>query len=320
MESLISQRRVRFSDAGKETKEEAGNVRDQRIPPQKTQSFKEERKTQNWLQRRFSKQMSQGYDSSNDDEYQAAVAAAAFAIQLREELSDKDQKKMSDTSLTKIKSKTEDTRSQLPEAGKISRRFSEEPENEKMPEKAVGRVPSIKKTPTFAENHLNSSASRKSESVLPKPDPIKKTPTFAENHLNSSARRKSESVLPKPDLPTGIQRKFSTKSVTEADIWEEAEMNKIKERYEKLNATLHGWEKKKKAKAKRQMDKIESELERRKAKSLQAYRSEVERTDQIAREARAQAVENRRNEEFKVKEKANKIRLTGRIPATCFCF
>lgn len=41
---------------------------------------------------------------------------------------------------------------------------------------------------------------------------------------------------------------------------------------------------------------------------------------QIAVGARAQAEERKRNDELKAKEKANRIRTTGKIPKTCFCF
>lgn len=65
---------------------------------------------------------------------------------------------------------------------------------------------------------------------------------------------------------------------------------------------------------------FQAELDKRRAKATHHYRSELERIDGIARGARSQAVENQRNEESKVKEKANKIRLTGNLPAACWCF
>ena len=99
----------------------------------------EKKKTQNWFQRQFFRQMSQDYNSG---EYTAAVAinsfkqmsqdydsgeyTAAVAINSLEKLSIADQKSMSEgpsTSLTKIKSKTEDTKSQVPEDAKVPRRF-----------------------------------------------------------------------------------------------------------------------------------------------------------------------------------------------------
>ena len=83
----------------------------------------EKKKTQNWFQRQFLRQMSQDYDSI---EYSAAVAAAAASINSLEKLSIAEQKSMSEgpsTSLTMIKSKTEDTKSQVPEDAKVPRRF-----------------------------------------------------------------------------------------------------------------------------------------------------------------------------------------------------
>ncbi|KAH7833877.1 hypothetical protein Vadar_010663 [Vaccinium darrowii] len=398
MEPLIRRTRVRFYGVGDENKEESNNIRDRSMPPQKTQSFKgEKRKTQSWFQRQFSRQMSQDFDLSNGEEYAAAVAAAAYAIML-EELSIAEQKRKSeeaDTYLTKIKSRTEDTSIREPEAGKISRRSSgelsmtnvESPEKvvpvssgkeEKIPEKTVRR-PSIKKTASFADKPSDTTASRKPESeekipekaVRPSPS-IKKTASFADKPSDTTASRKPESASPPPFPPTDIRRQSSTRTgivKTEADAWEEEEMAKIEERYnypfqhmftisvpmticlqfktftvtsnfqiptcetrvcittniksfryEKLSTTIQEWESRKKAKAKRQRDRNESELERKRAKAMQRYRSEMENIAKIAGGARAQAEENRRNEEFKVKEKANKIRSTGKIPPTCLCF
>ncbi|KAA8529371.1 hypothetical protein F0562_033830 [Nyssa sinensis] len=320
MDSLIKQMRVRFPGVGEEKKEETSGAKDRKIPPQKTQSFKgEKKKTQNWFQRQFFRQMSRD-DFSDGGEYAIAVAAAAFAISSLEESSIPDQKKTSEgpaTSFTTTKSKTEDT-----EPGRVSRRFSgeasvknlevpdkgapvSEATNEKMLEKPVGPTPSFRKTPTLGEQ-LNITGSTKPGSAVPKPD------------ITSSASTE-QPALP----PTEIKRQSSTIpkiGETEADAWERAEMDKIKERYENLNTKILTWEGNKKKKAKRQIDRTESELEGRRAKALKHYRSEMERINQIAGGAKSQAEENRRNEEFKVKEKANKIRSTGKLPATCFCF
>lgn len=61
-------------------------------------------------------------------------------------------------------------------------------------------------------------------------------------------------------------------------------------------------------------------MDKRRAKAVKKYHSEITRIERIAEGARAQAEENRKNEEFKVKDKTNKIRTTGKIPATCLCF
>ena len=55
-------------------------------------------------------------------------------------------------------------------------------------------------------------------------------------------------------------------------------------------------------------------------RAAEKFRNEMDYIDRIAGGARAQAAERRRNEELKVKEKANIIRRTGRVPSTCPCF
>lgn len=61
-------------------------------------------------------------------------------------------------------------------------------------------------------------------------------------------------------------------------------------------------------------------MDSKKAKAKQKYPSEIRRIEGIARGATTQAEKNRRNEELKVIEKANKFRSTGKLPATCLCF
>lgn len=61
-------------------------------------------------------------------------------------------------------------------------------------------------------------------------------------------------------------------------------------------------------------------MEQRRARNMQHYQVKQERIDQIAGGARAQVEVKRRNEESKVKEKAKRIRATGKVPVTCFCF
>lgn len=90
--------------------------------------FTEKKKSQNWLQRQLSRQMSQEYHSDNEIEHAAAVAAAAFAIKRLEETHNLDSKKKSvrsETSLGATKSIKEDKPSLATEAGRTtSKRFS----------------------------------------------------------------------------------------------------------------------------------------------------------------------------------------------------
>lgn len=65
---------------------------------------------------------------------------------------------------------------------------------------------------------------------------------------------------------------------------------------------------------------LQSEVEKTRLKALEKFRSEVVDINEIAEGARSKAMENRRNEELKAKDKANKIRVTGKVPTACFCF
>ncbi|GER31840.1 remorin family protein [Striga asiatica] len=120
-----------------------------------------------------------------------------------------------------------------------------------------------------------------------------------------------------------------------ADAWEKEEIAYIIEReliisaphmtkaifrYVKLKATIDSWETKKKKKEKHKIERAQAELDKRRAKYIKSYNDKITRIEVIARRAREQADEDKKQEEFEVKEKANKIRLTGKIPATCFCF
>ncbi|XP_024021510.1 remorin isoform X2 [Morus notabilis] len=304
-------RQTRFSGTRKEKKEESGSGRDQSIPPPKPQPFKDKKKEQNWFQRKFSRQMSRDYDSSNGDEQGIAVAAAAYAISSLEEFGTPDQKqrtKEPGTSTVATKSKKEDGIISIPDSGKDSKRFSGESsmksfenQDSKVPVTAEKALPPADKPPKGS--FKKSSGSFKLGSKKSKPD----LPTTAK---------------PAPP-PAETRRQSSTRPGTEksqADIWEQAELARITERYEKQQSTIHSWEDKKKKKAKRRLDKQERELESKGAKAMQRFRSNIEHIDQTAGGARAKAEEKKRNDVFKVKEKANIIRKTGKVPKTCFCF
>ncbi|KAL9421141.1 hypothetical protein AB3S75_038662 [Citrus x aurantiifolia] len=305
-------------------------------------------------------------------DHATAVAAAAYAINKSiEESRIPEQKKTSDgpdASLSRQKSKKDDTPMPITEPGRISKRFSDiattslaspdrevpvtAAKDEGAPEKAIDPSP-IKKTPTFRDELLKKSPDgtkpKRSPSKVtdPSPSSMKKAPTFADEVSDRTSSKKPEGDRPKIDLPprspggtkskpdipppikpatppTETKRQIPARpptTETQADAWEKAEMARIKERYEKLNETILSWEERKKKKARRKLDRAEGELEKRRVKALQKFRSDMESIDRIAGGARAQAQEKRRKAEFKAKEKANKIRTTGKIPSTtCFCF
>ena len=54
--------------------------------------------------------------------------------------------------------------------------------------------------------------------------------------------------------------------------------------------------------------------------ATQHYGNKVARIDKIAQGALTQLEDKRSKEVSKAREKANKIRKTGRVPVKCFCF
>ncbi|XP_019240100.1 PREDICTED: uncharacterized protein LOC109220093 isoform X2 [Nicotiana attenuata] len=200
------------------------------------------------------------------------------------------------------------------------------PESE-VAEKAK-RVPSIKKTPTFGDSKHESEVSEKAKRV----PSMKKTSTFPDQNIDIKPPKAPE--VPVSDTAVRPTRQSSSQTGmakgpnimkpgsgnSKADIWEKEEMEKIRERYKKLITEIVEWETKKKKKAKRNLERIEAELDRRRAKAMRHFNNEVGRIESIAGGAKEQADQNRENEELKVKEKANKIRSTGKMPATCSCF
>ncbi|TXG56592.1 hypothetical protein EZV62_017905 [Acer yangbiense] len=366
MDSLIKLTRVRFSSAGQGNTEELYSSKDQRIPPQRSLSFKTEKKrAQNWFRRQFSRNMSRDYDSEYQMEHVTAVAAAAYAIKSLQDSSMPDQKKTSgapESLSTRLRSRKEDALMDMPDSSGVSNRFSISGENATSSLSADSKMPvyehlnshdttrskrtpdpsasSIKKTPTFvAHERLNSPPADRTKST--RAPSMKKTTTLSDELKNSTSggipagvvqktdtpptklgRAASKPDVPPPAPPTETRRQSSTRTgvnQTPADVWEKAELEKIKERHEKLNATILSWESKKKKKARSKLDKVESESEQKRIKALQKFRSDMETIDQIVGGARAQAEERRKNKELKAKAKANTFRTTGKVPRTCFC-
>lgn len=289
MERLIKQTRMKISGAREENKEESSSVRDGRIKPQKTQSFRgEKKKTHGWMRKRFSRSMSWDYDFKGED-YQAAVAAAAFAVQSHEESTTMDQKKIPDHTI-------------------------------------VGPAPSFRKKPTSSD---------KKTTTTNKPGDAGGTiPTISDNKPTTSIQLE-EAVPPKkdnagrtttspaPPPPPTVQTRQSSRKPgpgeTDADTWEKAERARIKERYQKLIMDIENWEQKKKKKAKNKLDRTQAELDKRRARAMQSYNSDVTRIEDIAKGASKKADKNRVDEEDKVKNKANKIRSTGKLPLIYIC-
>ncbi|XP_026661294.2 uncharacterized protein LOC103709267 isoform X2 [Phoenix dactylifera] len=302
------------------------------IQGNKNFAYAERKKTQNWFQGQFSSQMSKVDDASNG-EFETAIAAAAYAITLQEEESLLNQNKSveeSGSTLTKTKSRREESLNKPTDSSKTSRWLSgEEAKDGKSP---GGRSMRKSGTLDLEDSAANHRVAEKERHPTPT---IKKTPTFSDKYLNDTGsknfgrgqdqrgQQEPSMIKPRVSFPGkgdgGEKTANSYTAETKADAWEKAKMAKIKKRYEKMNATILDWENETKAKAKRRLDRKEGETGPRKARALEEYRNEILKIDQIAGRARADAEEKKRKDEYKAKEKAKKIRSTGKVPRACPC-
>ncbi|KAJ0248021.1 Remorin family protein [Hirschfeldia incana] len=312
------------------------------VPPRKSVSFEEDKKKpSNWLEKQFSRQMSdQSYDSISDMDYAAAVAATAYAITTFET-----------TWLESYHSGREDAFPLEEEPRSLSRRFSgqlsfKEPKlNDNDPTtlklSPVRKSSPVKKTLTFSmdlkEDHTRQSEYLEETHERPR-KPVYESP--APMQIQPPVRTRSERRAPQPPPPppppflspsplrlppretkTPSSVHTSREHDSTADAWEKTELAKIKARYEKLNRKIDLWEAKKRGKARRKLDKSESEQDQKRKRGLQRFREDMEYIDQIASGARAQAEKQRQNEELEVKERAGIVRRTGKIPGkACSCF
>ncbi|KAJ1406268.1 Remorin, C-terminal [Sesbania bispinosa] len=105
-----------------------------------------------------------------------------------------------------------------------------------------------------------------------------------------------------------------------AEAWEKAKIERIRKRYEKIKSKILSWESEKKIQVKLQMERKKSELDHRRAMEIQHYKHKVARIDKIAEAAITQLEDLRRKEESEIREKAKKVRKTGKVPVNCFCF
>ncbi|CAK8536620.1 unnamed protein product [Lathyrus sativus] len=292
MENLWNQMRWQLTGMD-EKKGDLGATRDQKIPIQKTQSFKEKKRGQNWFQKQLPLKRSHDFDSS-EIEHAAAVAAAAFSINLQE--ASEQTSERPETSSAKTNSKVGSSKSSKSLLASASKRLSgsfrykddqgdkvsiSSVSEEKKPEKAITPAPSMKKASTLTDKKPKTSR---------EPSPLRQTTTGT-------------------NIPE-----------TDADVWERTELNKIRQRYEKQKEMIDSWQDKKRMKAKRKLIKHESELERRRFKALEKFQNKMKYVNQVADGARAKADENRKNEELQAKGKAGAIRTTGKLPRIYFCF
>ncbi|XP_006661687.2 ubiquitin carboxyl-terminal hydrolase 8-like isoform X2 [Oryza brachyantha] len=124
-----------------------------------------------------------------------------------------------------------------------------------------------------------------------------------------------------PPLAAAPTSSYLSDAEAMADKWEKEKMAKIKKQYSMTMDTIAEWEAEKKAKAKRQMEQKQGDnSERKRAKALEEYSDEMTRINKVAAASRLTAEEKRGSAERKVREKADRIRVTGKLPRSCGCF
>ncbi|TKV97500.1 hypothetical protein SEVIR_9G498600v4 [Setaria viridis] len=306
MDGDLKKLRVRFSGVGKGNK--VGR-QTSAIPPQENAALGRA-------------EMSSGgeYDAA----FAATIAAATFAIAAREEKLAAQKKPVPIEAVPPALSPVKRAGSMKKPGGgsKISRWFSgKEPVEDDddgpvnvsvrkplkpAPGKPEDIAPDHKVTPKTLETSLsvkkgsgssNKAADRKGSKKFEQEQAIQKVPSAVRPATSYHSRRNGEGTA-------GV-----TGTGSKADDWEKAKLARVREEYEKMIETIAEWETEKK-----------TELDKKRAKALEEYNQEMTRINKIAGGARSMAEERKYNDEKKIKEKAHKIRSTGKVPRTCACF
>ncbi|KAG8074000.1 hypothetical protein GUJ93_ZPchr0006g46026 [Zizania palustris] len=158
---------------------------------------------------------------------------------------------------------------------------------------------SVKKVSGSSSKSLDKNRSKK----LEQEQAIQKAPSSARPATSYHSKRNGDGTV-------GVAATGSGSTATKADEWEKAKLASIKDEYEKMKETIAEWENEKKG-----------ELDRKRAKALEEYNEEVTRISKIAGGARSMAEERRYNDEKKAKEKASRMRSSGKASRrTCACF
>ncbi|VFQ92249.1 unnamed protein product [Cuscuta campestris] len=161
---------------------------------------------------------------------------------------------------------------------------------------------SIRRNPTLADQ-----MSGRTPSIKPAPEIQASAPAIPPNRQPSLRQ-----TTPTPTTTAGVE--------TKADIWEQEEMKKIKERYNEVISTTYTWEHTKKKKSNDNLEKIEKKLEARKAKAKADHKKRIREIEDASKKAKDWAKKKKENEERKVRDKADKYRRTGKAPSTFWCF
>ncbi|CAA0822491.1 Remorin family protein [Striga hermonthica] len=262
--------------------------------------------------------MSQEYDYDTEiDEYSTAVAAAAYAVRSLHNRTSNGPIKPSN----KMRPQTVNNEFQ-PAPRKATFKLPKETSKQSSQDHDKEKMHVNKTSPYYTDESSSIKSSNSEFEKLGRPQ------TSVDENLNTNDDEKSpETPLAKTER-TPIFETATRQSKTRqlgpnesmANAWEKEEMASIKERFVRLRATIDNWEIKKKRNADQKLERRQAEPDSNRGKAEKSHWNAIKRIEEIAGEARARAEANREKEERKVKEKSDKIRLTGKLPASCFCF
>ncbi|XP_076947274.1 uncharacterized protein LOC143619156 [Bidens hawaiensis] len=135
---------------------------------------------------------------------------------------------------------------------------------------------------------------------------------------STSSNEKSPTIVSKKQSDVETNQKEPESRLGKPDILENAQLEKTRERFMKVNARIFEWENKRKSKAKMKLIRKEGKLEWKRARALQDFKRKMETVEKISRGAISKNEENRKREETRVKQKANMIRSTGKVHKPMF--
>ncbi|KAK9116600.1 hypothetical protein Sjap_015547 [Stephania japonica] len=328
MRNLADQLRVRFSVLGQDNVAAEAYSDGESLQRRNIESAKGgDEKEENWFWQRFSLQPSRDFGSSLGDDDASALAAAAYAIASLEKEEHQKQLKMSEereTSLGNNTSRRENVTAKLPIS--ISRMFSDREGNNMRSPNSLKISEEEHSMPLVAT--WQKSQEKASTATYPTAKATNQVHKQTAKLGNTDNIRTSSTAPPSADSPfPNADDKGKKKSPqsprskeSKADLWKQAEMKRITDRYEKRNSLVLSWEEKKKEEAKRQLQRIESDLEKERAEAIRSFRRDVIVIEKIAGKEKKLAEERKNKRESKANQEVKQIRITGKAPTNCFCF
>ncbi|CAO2828323.1 unnamed protein product [Amaranthus hypochondriacus] len=316
MEDLLKQVRGKLSG-----KEEFGGSRER-----KKSSFKGERRPPNWIRRQLSRQMS-NKEPSDEAEYAAAVAAAAFAITSLDS-NDIDQAKPelgTNFSLPRILSRIIDRTMTTDEPGAAAPDEYEAEARHMIPEKTIHPVPSPKRTPTQPKKRLTfaddiqadadmsydyrehdelegAKRSKPIDSFTGRSPSMRRNSSFGEAHMQN-AKTKQEISAAEPVLPSLIPPPPAVPPLNIQPIAPSKRPPRTRDGESDVESDADVWEREQLERIKARYERLNNTIQEWEDKKKKKAKLKLERTEQNDHEKRrARAMQNYQIEMRRIKQ------------------